>query len=611
MLIIISYKLVTSMAAWLESNPIAIAHDTMPSTEVDDMLDTDSPKRPSLLEQLNKLTGQSGSDSAEKYYLSWSDFLIWTTLDPSGTFALYWNALICMVAAYNLLLLPMRMAFPYFEERYREFWYLPDYLSDIYYLLDILVRMRTSFLVQGCLEYDWKLIARNYFRSSHFLVDALAVFPLDILLIENQRAIYQNYIIAVRINRLIKSNRIYAFIGRAESRSDFPNILRLGNLVLLLCSFIHLNSCFYFFISTSLAYNRTSDVWVYPGRAGTFPYEGRIIKIIVPTNSFSNQYLHSLHWSTQMLTTIAEVPTPTRSIEYLYSIALLILAVLMFATLVGNVGNILINLNAARTRFESRLDNVKQYMHNRNIKETLQENVLRWFDHLWDKNRGIDEQETLQNLPNKLRAQIAFCANKKVLTNNPIYKIGDRVGEGYKIDLVLKLRSELFPPKETIYRRGHIGNDMYILRSGKVRLTKRVNNQRELELEDGAWFGMNCVINFDEFGRERSETATTIGFCDILLLEKKDLIELLIDYPDAKEELSRQFQEMKTELHSIPNPGKKKKGVDIAVVTKDVNALISKFNSLKEQYGVLFEEHKKLKHAIDQLPSNSNLTSEA
>ena len=536
---------------------------------------------------------------SEKPETNLSSIFIWTTLHPTGTAALYWSALICMVAMYNLIFIPIRVAFPYFEERYRGYWYFIDSLADLYYVTDILVLMRTSYMVEGCLEYNWRLIVMHYVKSTVFLFDVISVIPLDFLLIRSDGQLYHNYIIAVRLTRLLKFSKIYAFISRAESRSDRPNYIRLGSLVLILATLIHCNSCVYFVISTAYAYNiNGEDDWVFQGIHKTVETIGRNISVIFPSKTFIDQYFHCLHWSTQMLTTIAEVNSPVSDLQFIYAILLLLFAVLMFATLVGNVGNIIINLNAARTRFESRLDNVKQYMHNRNIKESLQDNVLRWFDHLWERNRGIDEQETLQNLPTKLRARIAFKANEKVLINNDIYKLGDT---GFKIDLVLKLRSELFPPMETIYHAGHIGNDMYIIRSGKVHLSKRANNRPKVVLADGDCFGENCVINFNEFGRKRTETAKTVGFCDILMLEKKDLIELLVDYPDVKEKLSERFYESVTKFTENQDCNYE---LDIADATEELNILIQKYNDLKEQTNVLINKHRDLLNAVKQLPTN-------
>ena len=507
-------------------------------------------------------------------------------LNPTGTSVLYWNLLICFVVAYNLIFIPIRFAFPLFQERYRSFWYFLDFFSDTYYYLDILIQLRISYLDHGCLEYNWKSLALNYVKSKRFIFDVIALLPIDLFSIYSHLTPYHNYIICLRAVRLFKAYRVRILVDRVEARSDHPNIIRIVALVIILMTLIHINACVYFLLSTAIGYGSGVNSWAYPGTSLSLSQDGAAIEAVTPSFDLWTQYLYCLHWSTQMLTTIGEVNAPTRDVEYAYATLLLLFGVLMFATLVGNVGTIITNLNAARTRFESRLDNVKQYMHNRNINKELKESVLRWFDHLWEKSRGIDEQETLQNLPNKLRARIAINANKKILQENPIYVVGD---EGFRIDLMLRFRSELFPPNEIIYEKGHIGNELYIIRSGTVELSNRENGQIQMELEDSQHFGISCVINFNEFGRERSETAKTIGFCDLLVLEKKDLLELLIDYPNVKVKLDQYFvRHFKTEQR------RREQRNDIYHITKYIQTLTKHYNELEEQYQQLSIEHNRL-----------------
>ena len=505
-------------------------------------------------------------------------------LHPTGIGVLYWNVIITFAVAYNLFFIPIRTAFPYVQERYLPFWYFLDYFSDGYYLLDIIVQLRISHLEQGCLVDNWKAMAHYYVFSKRFVLDLLSMLPLGILSISSHLTIYHNYSVFLRFIRLVKAYKIRILVERIEGRSDHPNVIRIVTLVMILMVITHINACLYFFVSTALGYGIGEFPWAYPGTMSNVSVNGTTMDVVIPNVHMIEQYLNCMHWSTQMLTTIGEVNAPDVAIEYIYATVSLLFGVLLFATLVGNVGTIITNLNAARTRFESRLDNVKQYMHNRNINTELKESVLRWFDHLWEKSRGIDEQETLQNLPNKLRARIAISANRKILESNPIYQAGD---EGFKIDLMLRFRSELFPPNEIIYEKGHIGNEMYIIRSGRVELSQREKGQQQFGIESGEYFGMNCVINFNEFGRERSETAKTDGFCDLLVLEKKDLLELLIDYPNVKVKLDQLFfKEFK-----IDRP---RGSVDTCNINKFMNELSEAYTDLQAQYQLLNHEHNRI-----------------
>ena len=82
--------------------------------------------------------------------------------------------------------------------------------------------------------------------------------------------------------------------------------------------------------------------------------------------------------------------------------------VLIFATIVGNVGSMITNMNAARADFQARIDAIKQYMSFRKVTKDLEKRVIKWFDYLWTNKKAVDEREVLKFLPDKLRAEIAI-----------------------------------------------------------------------------------------------------------------------------------------------------------------------------------------------------------
>ena len=68
-----------------------------------------------------------------------------------------------------------------------------------------------------------------------------------------------------------------------------------------------------------------------------------------------------------ILTTIGEVPGPVHNIEFAFVTLDLMCGVLIFATIVGNVGSMISNMSAARTDFQTRVDSIKQYMDLRKV----------------------------------------------------------------------------------------------------------------------------------------------------------------------------------------------------------------------------------------------------
>merc|ERR1711936_1053171 len=106
------------------------------------------------------------------------------------------------------------------------------------------------------------------------------------------------------------------------------------------------------------------DKWVYSGN-----------------KSFSTQYIYSFYWSTLTLTTIGETPQPVNNIEYAFVTIDFLVGVLIFASIVGNIGAMIANMNAARNEFQNRMDAIKQYMVFRKVGGALEDRVIKWFDY--------------------------------------------------------------------------------------------------------------------------------------------------------------------------------------------------------------------------------------
>ena len=78
--------------------------------------------------------------------------------------------------------------------------------------------------------------------------------------------------------------------------------------------------------------------------------------------TLSHQYIYCLYWSTMTLTAIGDAADPVEEVEYLFTLVDFLLGILIFASIVGNVGSMISNMNAARVDFQQRMDAVKHFM---------------------------------------------------------------------------------------------------------------------------------------------------------------------------------------------------------------------------------------------------------
>lgn len=121
----------------------------------------------------------------------------------------------------------------------------------------------------------------------------------------------------------------------------------------------------------------------------------------------------------------------------MFVVADFLAGVLIFATIVGNIGSMISNMNVARVDFQTRMDGVKQYMSFRKVSSELEDRVIRWFDYIWTECGALDEEQVLSVLPDKLKAEIAISVHLETLQKVRIFQDCE---PGLLEALVLKLR---------------------------------------------------------------------------------------------------------------------------------------------------------------------------
>uniref|UniRef100_A0A3B4AQ07 Cyclic nucleotide-binding domain-containing protein n=1 Tax=Periophthalmus magnuspinnatus TaxID=409849 RepID=A0A3B4AQ07_9GOBI len=409
----------------------------------------------------------------------------------------YWLVTIAIPVFYNLMLLVARACFNELQRQNTTMWMVFDYISDLIYYIDTFVRLRTGFLEQGLLVKDPKILKEKYIKTRQFKLDVISIIPTDIVFfylgVNNPEW---------RFNRLFRLSRLFEFFDRTETRTNFPNIFRIANLVGYIIIIIHWNGCLYFAVSKVLGFG--SDTWVYP-TAEKNPEYGRLAR----------QYIYCFYWSTLTLTTIGETPPPVRDIEYFFVVCDFLTGVLIFATIVGNVGAMISNMSAARVEFQAKIDSIKQYMQFRKVSKELEHRVVKWFDYLWTEEKTCDEKQVLKNLPDKLKAEIAINVHLETLRKVRIFQDCEA---GLLVELVLKLQPQVFSPE------------------GKLAVVADDGVTQFVVLSDGAYFGEISILGIkgSKAGNRRTANIRSVGYSDLFALSKEDLMDALIEYPDAK-----------------------------------------------------------------------------
>ncbi|XP_010574077.1 cyclic nucleotide-gated channel alpha-3 isoform X3 [Haliaeetus albicilla] len=500
-------------------------------------------------------------------------------IDPSSNIYYNWLTIIAAPVFYNWCMLVCRACFDELQVDHVKLWLFLDYISDVIYVLDMFVRFRTGFLEQGLLVQDEKKLRDHYTKTLQFKLDVLSLLPTDLAYLK----LGLNYP-ELRFNRLLRISRLFEFFDRTETRTNYPNMFRIGNLVLYILIIIHWNACIYFAISKLIGFG--TDSWVYPNVS--IPEYGRL----------SRKYIYSLYWSTLTLTTIGETPPPVKDEEYLFVVIDFLVGVLIFATIVGNVGSMISNMNASRAEFQAKVDSIKQYMHFRKVTKDLEARVIKWFDYLWTNKKTVDEKEVLKNLPDKLKAEIAINVHLDTLKKVRIFQDCEA---GLLIELVLKLKPTVFSPGDYICKKGDIGREMYIIKEGKLAVVADDGVTQFVVLSDGSYFGEISILNIkgSKSGNRRTANIRSIGYSDLFCLSKDDLMEALTEYPEAKKALEEKGRQILMKDNLIDEEAAKA-GADPKDLEEKIERLETALDTLQTRFARLLAEYTSSQQKVKQ-----------
>ncbi|XP_075984236.1 cyclic nucleotide-gated ion channel-like isoform X3 [Anticarsia gemmatalis] len=463
-----------------------------------------------------------------------------TVVNPDENFYFYWLWLITLCVLYNLWTLIVRQSFPELQIMCHYFWLTCDGISDVVFALDLVVQLRTGYLEQGLMVYDSKKLAKHYLTSRPFLLDIASLTPLDLI----QLKIGTNPII--RFPRFLKVYRAVSCYYIVESRTVYPNFWRVINLIHILLILAHWFGCFYFLLSEAEGFQGD---WVYPHRPGDYA-------------TLTRKYLGSLYWSTLTLTTIGDLPTPETNAEYVFTIVSYLIGVFIFATIVGQVGNVITNRNANRLEFERLLDGAKTYMRHHKVPGGMKRRVLRWYDYSWSRGRiqgGGDINTALGLLPDKLKTELALHVNLSVLKKVTIFQ---ECQPEFLHDLVLKMKAYIFTPGDSICRKGEVAREMFIIADGILEVISETGRVLTT-MKAGDFFGEIGILNLDGLNK-RTADVRSVGYSELFSLSREDVLAAMKDYPEAQEILQtlgrKRLQEAKNMSRKCAKGPKKAKG---------------------------------------------------
>ncbi|XP_034415969.1 cyclic nucleotide-gated cation channel beta-3-like [Cyclopterus lumpus] len=445
------------------------------------------------------------------------DPVLGNTIDPfTDRRYIAWLSLVTMAFNYNTWFLTARLCFPYHTESAMPYWFAMDTLADLIYLTDsIFFQARKQFVKGGDIIKDREVTKNNYRNSDRFLLDTISAMPFDLLYFQfGFKSIF-------RFNRLLKADTFFEFSDRLESIMTKAYIWRVIRTIGYLLFMLHINACLYYVASDYQGIGGTK--WVYSG--------------------LGSAYLRCYYYAVRSLINIGGLNEPHTVFEITFQMTNFVVAVFVFSSLIGQMRDVIGAATAGQTYFRSSMDGTVDYMVNNHIPSLVQNRVRTWYTYTWDAQGMLDESELLDKMPLVMRTAIAVDINLTTFQKIDLFKGCD---QQILVDMLLRLKSIVYLPGDFVVKKGDIGKEMYVIKSGAVQVVGGPDNSIVfVTLKAGCVFGeISLLQSSKDGGNRRTANVKAYGFANLFVLEKKDLFDILVHYPESRKVLARKGKKL-------------------------------------------------------------------
>uniref|UniRef100_A0A3Q3B6I8 Cyclic nucleotide-gated cation channel beta-3-like n=1 Tax=Kryptolebias marmoratus TaxID=37003 RepID=A0A3Q3B6I8_KRYMA len=420
-----------------------------------------------------------------------------------------WLAVVAAAYNYNVWFCPARLAFPYHGRTANKFWVVFDVLSDLVNVVDVVVwQPRLQFVRGGDIIKDRTQTKAHYRKSFRFKTDLVSVVPFDLL------SLQFGFSSGFRLNRFIRS--FFEFSDRLESVMDKAYIWRVARTTGYLLYMLHLNACAFYV--ASVFQGLASTTWVYDGK-GT-------------------AYLRCYYFAVRSLINIGGLPEPVTLFEITFQMTNFFVGVFVFSSLIGQMRDVIGAATAAQSYFRASMDGCVAYMNTYTIPKLVQNRVRTWYNYTWASQGMLDESELLDKMPLVMKIAIAVDINLSTFQKIALFQGCD---QQMLVDMLLRLKSIIFLPGDFVVKKGDIGKEMYIIKSGAVQVVGGPDNSMVfVTLKAGCVFGeISLLQSAKDGGNRRTANVRAYGFANLFVLEKKDLFDILVHYPESQKVLAK------------------------------------------------------------------------
>ncbi|XP_066483306.1 potassium voltage-gated channel subfamily H member 6 [Tiliqua scincoides] len=469
-----------------------------------------------------------GADVLPEYKLQAPRIHRWTILHYSP-FKAVWDWLILLLVIYTAVFTPYSAAFLLNEEqedKRSDCSYscdplnIIDLIVDIMFIVDIIINFRTTYVnINDEVVSHPAKIAIHYFKG-WFLIDMVAAIPFDLLIFRSGSDETTTLIGLLKTARLLRLVRVARKLDRY---SEYGAAV----LFLLMCTFAliaHWLACIWYAIgNVERPYMEHKIGWL--DNLGDQIGKRYNDSDLSSGPSIKDKYVTALYFTFSSLTSVGfGNVSPNTNSEKIFSICVMLIGSLMYASIFGNVSAIIQRLYSGTARYHTQMLRVKEFIRFHQIPNPLRQRLEEYFQHAWSYTNGIDMNAVLKGFPDCLQADICLHLNRTLLQNCKAFR---GASKGCLRALAMKFKTTHAPPGDTLVHYGDVLTTLYFISRGSIEILKEDIVVAILGKND--IFGEPISL-YARPGKSNADVRA-LTYCDLHKIQREDLLEVLDMYP--------------------------------------------------------------------------------
>ncbi|XP_076273933.1 potassium voltage-gated channel protein ether a go-go isoform X2 [Rhynchophorus ferrugineus] len=442
-------------------------------------------------------------------------------------FKAIWDWIILCLTFYTAIMVPYNVAF---KNKTSEDVSLlvVDSIVDVIFFIDIVLNFHTTFVGPGGeVVSDPKVIRMNYLKS-WFIIDLLSCLPYDVFnAFDHDEDGIGSLFSALKVVRLLR-------LGRVVRKLDRYLEYGAAMLILLLCFYMlvaHWLACIWYSIGRSDADNGVQYSWLWKLANITqspysyvWPNDSSSTPELINGPSRKTMYVTALYFTMTCMTSVGfgNVAAETDN-ERIFTICMMIIAALLYATIFGHVTTIIQQMTSATAKYHDMLNNVREFMKLHEVPKALSERVMDYVVSTWAMTKGLDQDKVLNFCPKDMKADICVHLNRKVFNEHPAFRLAS---DGCLRALAMHFTMSHSAPGDLLYHTGESIDSLCFIVTGSLEVIQ--DDEVVAILGKGDVFG-------DSFWKDNAvgqsaANVRALTYCDLHTIKRDKLLEVLDFY---------------------------------------------------------------------------------